>query len=547
MSEATRRSIYALLIAISAGILLARVARVDSPDPKNPTPFLSANDRSRWATIRSLGDDGTYAIDHIIFNEKGDRIRGWHTIDLVKHRAADGQEHYYSSKPTLLTTLLAGEYWIIKSLTGATLGEQPHYVARLMLILTNVLPLLVALVILARLIERFGTTDWGRIFAVACACFATFMTTFAVTLNNHLVAAISLTIAIAVVVPIFCANCQAWWRFAVAGLAFGFMAANELPALSLLVFAALGLAWKSPLRTIAAFAPAALLVAIGAFGTNYLAHGDWRTPYAHRKDGPVVGTLPDELAVPLNEAKVPAELVANLREQGLKLSDQPQVEQLVRGDRWKLWDEATKTELALQRTPEGGKAEIRVHQWDNWYDYEGSYWLKMNLRGIDQGEPLPLVYALNVFIGHHGIFSLTPIWLLSAIGCCMWLTSGGREPAEAHSRNATEGVPYRVMRVIATTTAITTTVVVGFYLTRPLIDRNYGGGTCCLRWLLWLTPLWLLTLLPAADWLSHSRWGRGLAIGFLIVSVFSAAYAADNPWSHPWIFDYWTSMGWIEY
>jgi len=31
------------------------------------------------------------------------------------------------------------------------------------------------------------------------------------------------------------------------------------------------------------------------------------------------------------------------------------------------------------------------------------------------------------------------------------------------------------------------------------------------------------------------------------VSVFSASYAADNPWSHPWIFDYWTSMGWIDY
>jgi hypothetical protein len=33
----------------------------------------------------------------------------------------------------------------------------------------------------------------------------------------------------------------------------------------------------------------------------------------------------------------------------------------------------------------------------------------------------------------------------------------------------------------------------------------------------------------------------------LIVSVFSAFYAIDNPWSHPWIFDYWTAMGWIDY
>src|SRR5437762_954343 len=97
LSAAGRRAIYVLLIAISAGMMLARVARVDSADPKSPTPFLSANDRSRWATIRSLGNEGTYVLDDIIFDEQGKRVRGWHTIDLVRHGGADGKEHYYSS------------------------------------------------------------------------------------------------------------------------------------------------------------------------------------------------------------------------------------------------------------------------------------------------------------------------------------------------------------------------------------------------------------------------------------------------------------------
>src|SRR5207244_2307674 len=127
---------------------------------------------------------------------------------------------------------------------------------------------------------------------------------------------------------------------------------------------------------------------------------------------------------------------------------------------------------------------------DNWYDYPGSYWLPENLRGIDVGESSPTLYAFNCLIGHHGIFLLTPIWLLSAVGCVMWL------------RRSDPG-----RRILAAITLITTLVVVGFYLTRPQIDRNYGGGTCCLRWLIWLTPLWLLTLLPAADWLANSRWG----------------------------------------
>jgi hypothetical protein len=463
MNEAVRRSIYVLLIAISTALMLARVFRVDSADPKNPTPFLSANDRSRWATIRSLGDDGTYVIDEIIFDRQGNRVRGWHTIDLVKHRGADGQDHYYSSKPTLLTTLLAGEYWLIKKITGATLAEQPFYIARLMLLLTNVVPLAGALVILARLIDRFGMTDWGRIFAVAAACFATFMTTFAVTLNNHTVAAISLVVALAVVVPVLSGECRGWWRFGIAGFALGFLAANELPALSLLVFTGLGLAWKWPAKTLAAFVPAALVIALAAVGTNILAHGDWRTPYAHRSPG------------------------------------------------------------------------------DNWYDYPGSYWLPENVRGVDVGESSPLVYALHVLIGHHGIFSLTPIWLLSTAGCAMWLRATGSLSAST-AKGGSE-----VPRVIAAMTAITTIVVVAFYLTRPQIDRNYGGGTCCLRWLLWLTPLWLLTLLPAADWLGQSRFGRAAAIVLLMVSVFSATYPADNPWSHPWIFDYWTSLGWIDY
>ena len=96
-------------------------------------------------------------------------------------------------------------------------------------------------------------------------------------------------------------------------------------------------------------------------------------------------------------------------------------------------------------------------------------------------------------------------------------------------------------------TITTTLVLLAFYLTRPQIDRNYGGGTCCLRWLLWLSPLWILTLLPTVDHFSCCRYGRGFAVLLLVVSVFSATYAADNPWLHPWIFDYWTAMGWIDY
>jgi hypothetical protein len=525
--------IYSLLIVIATGMMAARVMRVRPADPKNPTPFLSANDRSRWATIRSLGDDGTYVIDDIIFSPRGGRIRGWHTIDLVRHRGADGREHYYSSKPTLLTTLLAGEYWLIKRLTGATLADQTFYVARLMLILTNILPLAAALVLLARLIDRFGGSDWSRMLAVAAASFATFLTTFAVTLNNHLTAALSLAAGLAVVIPIWSGQSRAWWRFAAGGLAFGFLAANELPALSMLVLVAAGLLWKEPLRTVAAFVPAALVVAAAALGTNIVAHGDWRTPYAHRGDGTLLGTIDDNLAVPLDAGKATPELILALSALEVQISDGADIESLRPGDRWKVTDRGYFVELALQRTPEGEpNGGIHVYQWDNWYDYPGSYWTPKNLAGVDRGEASPIRYAFNVLIGHHGLFSLTPLWLLSVVGCVMWLR---------------QGEMFNARQAIAFATLLISAVVIAFYLSRPQIDRNYGGGTCCLRWLIWLTPLWLLTMLPAADWLGRSWWGRAIVVVLLAVSVFSAHYAADNPWSHPWIFDYWTSLGWIKY
>ena len=54
-----------------------------------------------------------------------------------------------------------------------------------MLVTFNVMPLLVYFLLLAALVERLGTTDWGRMFVMAAAVFGTFLTTFAVVINNH--------------------------------------------------------------------------------------------------------------------------------------------------------------------------------------------------------------------------------------------------------------------------------------------------------------------------------------------------------------------------
>ena len=461
-----RWSIYLLLIALSTGAMLGRILAVSSVDAisaerqmyaqgrkdwQRQRPFLSANDRSRWATARSLVEHGTYAIDDVVLE------RGWDTIDMVKHPGRDGQDHLYSSKPPLFATLMAAQYWLINRLTGATLGEYPYEIGRFMLVTVNLIPLIVYFFMLALLAERLGTTDWSRIYMMAAATFGTFLTTFVVSINNHLTAAVCVAIALLAAVRIWYDGERRWRYFALAGFFAAFAAASELPALSLFVLLGAALSWKCPRQTLIGFAPPALVVAAAFFGTNYIAHDSLRPPYMHRS----------------------------------------------------------------QSDPA-----------DNWYDYSftrggkelDSYW--RNPAGVDRGEPSPARYALHATIGHHGIFSLTPIWILSIAGVV--LLARGRQ-----------------RRALAVFIAVLSIVCLAFYLARPEMDRNYGGMTSGFRWMFWFAPLWLVALLPAADWLSRSRVGRGVALVLLAASVMSATYPTWNPWTHPWLWNFLTSLGWI--
>ena len=237
---ALRRGVYGLLIALSIGVMIGRIFAVNSVDRiaqendlvarrccqtgradatqagRTPDaaqidqwqkearsklalqrPFLSANDRSRWDTVRSLVEHGTYAIDDIVAEPN------WDTIDMVQHVGRDDKLHLYSSKPPLLATLLAGEYWLIYHITGASLGEHPYEIGRFMLITINVIPLWIFFLLLVRLVERWGHSDWGRIYVMAAATLGTFLTTFAVVLNNHITAAVTTMIAIYAVIQIW--------------------------------------------------------------------------------------------------------------------------------------------------------------------------------------------------------------------------------------------------------------------------------------------------------------------------------------------------------
>ena len=162
-----------------------------------------------------------------------------------------------------------------------------------------------------------------------------------------------------------------------------------------------------------------------------------------------------------------------------------------------------------------------------------------NRHGIDFASRVETrwQYAFHLTLGHHGIFSLTPLFLLAWWGMIQGSVKAPAGPAN-HGGNA------QSPQVAVPGNLVLSLVVIGFYL---ITTNNYGGNTCGPRWLMWLTPLWLVTMLPVLDRLGCSRWGRGLAVGLLVLSVLSASYPAWNPWRHPWIYRLLDSQGRIPY
>src|SRR5262249_11104461 len=142
-------------------------------------------------------------------------------------------QQFYSSKPPLLPTLLAGEYWLLKHGLGYSITAPDGVVIRTILLTINALPLIFYWLLLARLVERLGGTDWGKLYVMTAGCFATYLTTFAVTLNNHTVASWSGLFALYFTLRLWNEPDNGWARFALAGFFAGFTASNELPAASL--------------------------------------------------------------------------------------------------------------------------------------------------------------------------------------------------------------------------------------------------------------------------------------------------------------------------
>jgi hypothetical protein len=491
-----RRSAYLLLTAAAVGVAAAKVVGAEGvlepsrytappggysavpPDPPRPwpatrpepTPMFGSNDKSRWATVRALVEDGTYSIGTRSFPDGGDpkvyrdegiiADPGYKSTDVVLRpldeadRGKAVKKEFYSSKPPLFATLLAGEYWLLRTALGWEMDRDRWLVVPAILLTVNVLPFAVYLVLLGRLLDLTGKTDFGRLLAFTAAGFGTFLTTFAGTLNNHLPAAFCVLFAAYPLLRAMAEGRDMTPRgYLGCGFFAGFAATFDLPAAAFLAALGLPLLVARPRETLVFFVPGAVLPLLALVACNVVALG---------RVLPAYGEF-------------------------------------------------------------GGP----------WYNFDGSHWSKLGTpagKGIDFNDEPTTTYAFHLLLGHHGWFSLTPVFLLGLAGL---VAVGIRSAPDVRKLRKAKGTGWTPALFAAATLAVSV-VVFAFYLTRTK-SYNYGGFTSGPRWLFWLIPLWLLVVPVAADRLARSAGGRLLCAVLLGFSVLSAFYPAANPWRHPWL------------
>ncbi|MEZ6127197.1 MAG: hypothetical protein R3C59_00780 [Planctomycetaceae bacterium] len=410
-------------------------------------PLQSANDRSRWATVWSLVERGTWAIDEI------DKVPEWSTIDKVRHRSDESEPwHFYSSKPPLLSTIVAGLYWLERHTVGYDLRQHPALVSRWLLVLINVIPMWLALLSFRRSLSVLKVAPRATLVLLVVAGFATMLNPFLTTLNNHTPAAVCLVFCLAAMIRISAHPEPHAPDYFITGFMAALTCCFELPAALFGVISFLFVVTRDWRHTAKFYVPAALVPLAAFFITNFLVTGGIKPFYAYY----------------------------------------------------------------------GTEKYVYVH--------EGvpSYWSEP--QGIDANSESTLIYLFHCLLGHHGILSITPIFVLTVIG--WWL---GIRSATLRQR--------KPVQMIGASLSV---IVLAFYLAQTR-NYNYGGNSAALRWMLWLIPFWWYGMIPAVERLTQSAKGFAVIALLLVPSIWSMAWSMQQPWRPGWIYTQMEQRGWIDY
>ncbi len=153
------------------------------------------------------------------------------------------------------------------------------------------------------------------------------------------------------------------------------------------------------------------------------------------------------------------------------------------------------------------------------YHYPGSYW--NNPVGMDSLQEPKWYYFFHCFLGHHGLFSMSPILLLPIPGFLSGLKS------------KIYPLPILFWATISGTFSIILYVI--------FRTQNYGGDVIGLRWFFPFLPIFAFMAFPFIEKLSVRKAGKILCVILLLLSLPSnlesmwKEVSVKGFWEHLWI------------
>ena len=392
MSKLSAHRVAAVFIAISAALTFINI---------RPSPLGSANPKSRFAHVHCLVDYGSFAIEKSPYKGTMDRIK------------KDG--HLYSSKPPLLSTMVAGIYGTYHALTGRTMKSHEKQAVSLCIFFSVFILHLAMLIVFWLFSGRIVTDVRARLFALAGLCFTWIGMGYATDLNNHTVSA---SLALSALYFAHLAKTEKHTRyFLLSGLCAGFLPTVDIPALFFSSAIFIYLLRADVKKALTLFVSIALVPLLAHFALTYS----------------ITGSI------------LPAYMQHDLYERPLR-------------------------------------------EWTN---------------TINVFE-----YAFHAFLGHHGLFSMTPIFCFSLYGI-------------------KKAIEDKELRSLALVVAIPFCILCALYFSG---NRNYGGTCVGFRWFLGAGPMLFLFAAVAFEKIRFTTLVTCALFAAFLVGGINAQNALYNPW-----------------
>lgn len=533
-----------------------------------------ANDASRWNTVFYLVEYGTYEYlpdwgeiqgvakhgaatpeEYIQRYESGkppaeqERIRGllrkfgeryhrhvwfvppFQTVDMIAIKDEAGKDHYYSSKPPLLSAVVAGVVLGLQKLASLVTGqaytfrEHPMFYMRTTIVLLQIVPFLIMLWLVRQHVVRLTDSPFVQNFSIGLAAVGTFLTPYLIPLNNHVMGACCMMFALHAALRIWQDGRREWYWFVIAGLFGGLTFAAELPAAVFGAVLGLALFYKSPRRAVLLCLPMMALVVGAYFYTNYQVTGSLKPipmrfserpgPYDYEGSYWYKNTYFDGPSN-IDAANEPKQVyLANLL--------------LGHTGFFSLTPIFLLSLLGLGRHLAGGRrtraAVVSVILL--------AVLAAAVVASFAQSGPEIGQYARH--LKGYGFFCV--IGLLVVLNIGMYAAE-----------------PDRRMPLLAAGTLL---LLAGLLALYTIMTHNYAGVSQGPRWLFWVIPMWLLFMPAGLEMLLPTRAGRGLCYLLAIVSMVTVAWGlprlnerlpqTDRPYTSTWIQDIFRSRGWINY